>query len=566
MMKKFSFRWRLALGFAAVLVVGAVVGAVGYQSTYRMSDEADGIALGAKEQNLTMEMEWALAEESAAVRSYLITADPAARQQFDTAEKHFQENAGELNGIQLSSEDRGTLEDLRSAEAQGTADYGHILKLRQDGETAQASALAFSPEVKERAAHAMDRMETLDDSSDRVMSRSIAGHDAAEVSVRETILLVGLTGILAGILCAWLIGRSITRPVHRLVESLQAVEANDLSFEDLEIGSEDEFGKAALALNTMKNNLHQVVLALASTAARVAEASRGILENANHTVRGAENQQGQMQMVATSITEMSATVHEISKSTNQAAQSAREAEDKARAGGKIVEEALERMRSISQAVHAAGDRVTELGNSSEQIGRIVAVIREIAEQTNLLALNAAIEAARAGEQGRGFAVVAGEVRRLAERTTNATREISGMIESVQAETRAVVETMHGGTEEVERGVAVTGSAGNSLREIIEQASHVGVMVNQIASATTEQSAATGEVSAAAESISQQIRQYTQEAQNSEGRCRELTEMAEQLQGMVSRFRLAGGRPSAPRTQAEKIVKLDPAFAAGQVRP
>jgi methyl-accepting chemotaxis protein len=137
--------------------------------------------------------------------------------------------------------------------------------------------------------------------------------------------------------------------------------------------------------------------------------------------------------------------------------------------------------------------VEELWKGSERIGQITHVIDEIAQQTNLLVLNAAIEAARAGEAGRGFAVVAGEVRRLAERTATATREITEMITTIQAGTSAAVQSMEDGKLQVERGVATTGEAGESLARIIATVDNVGHMVAQIAAATTEQAATADEV-------------------------------------------------------------------------
>ena len=144
--------------------------------------------------------------------------------------------------------------------------------------------------------------------------------------------------------------------------------------------------------------------------------------------------------------------------SNRAADASKHQAETAREGGAIVEESLAKMRAIAESVSATAQKVEDLGKSSDHIGRIIGVIDDIADQTNLLALNAAIEAARAGEQGRGFAVVADEVRKLAERTTSATKEVANMVQSIQGETKNAVAAMHDGTHQVQEGLQKIGRA------------------------------------------------------------------------------------------------------------
>jgi methyl-accepting chemotaxis protein len=202
-----------------------------------------------------------------------------------------------------------------------------------------------------------------------------------------------------------------------------------------------------------------------------------------------------------------------------------------------VDDTLGKMHAIAEAVRATAKKVDELGKSSDQIGRIVGVIDDIADQTNLLALNAAIEAARAGEQGRGFAVVADEVRKLAERTTSATKEIAQMIENIQDETRVAVSAMEAGTSQVEEGVKSTAQAGDSLKEIIQMAEQVGEMIAHIATAATQQSSATEQVNQNMDQIARLVKESAVGAQQSAKACQDLSGLALDLQKMVGNFQL-----------------------------
>src|SRR5690625_4787514 len=195
------------------------------------------------------------------------------------------------------------------------------------------------------------------------------------------------------------------------------------------------------------------------------------------------------------------TIVENSSNTSRAAQVTEEFGDVAREGGAVVEQTVSKIRQIAEVVRMSTETVTRLGDSSEQIGAIVSVINDIADQTNLLALNAAIEAARAGEQGRGFAVVADEVRKLAERTSDATKEIATMIKTIQTETQAAVRAMDQGNTEVAAGIELADRAGESLQRVVEGSRNTVDMITMIAAASEEQSATSEQISRSVEMIS-----------------------------------------------------------------
>jgi len=248
---------------------------------------------------------------------------------------------------------------------------------------------------------------------------------------------------------------------------------------------------------------------------------------------------------------MSSTVQQVSEHSQKASESSHSAAQAARQGGDVVEQTLSTMRSIAESSRTVAVRIGTLGKSSEEIGKIVAVINDLADQTNLLALNAAIEAARAGEQGRGFAVVADEVRKLAERTTKATQGIAAMIETIQTETRNAVQAIELGSRDVEVGVEKTTASGTALKEIIQMSEQVGDMISQIATAATEQSSATEQVNANVTQISNLTQGASSAAEETAKSCAELSTMAFDLQNLVNRFNLGGSSPANESSQVAR---------------
>ena len=203
----------------------------------------------------------------------------------------------------------------------------------------------------------------------------------------------------------------------------------------------------------------------------------------------------------------------------------------------MVNETIKGMNRISEVVQNSAEIVQQLGRSSGHIGEIVQVIDDIADQTNLLALNAAIEAARAGEQGRGFAVVADEVRKLAERTTKATKEIALMIIQIQKDTQSAVVSMEKGTKEVESGRKLADKAGESLKEIIAGAQSVVDIISQVAAASEEQSATSEQISKSIEAISSVTQQSTEGVQQVAKATEDLSRLTHNLQNLVKKFKI-----------------------------
>jgi methyl-accepting chemotaxis protein len=342
------------------------------------------------------------------------------------------------------------------------------------------------------------------------------------------------------------VSRSISQRLGEVIGRMKDVAQGegDLT-QRIEIQSSDEIAELGKWFNVFMDKLEKLVLQVARNTRRLASESEAISATSQKQAEGAEEQKSQTTQVAAAMQQMSATVQHISENSNAAADASRRAADTARQGGTVVEETLSGMRAISDSVGETAQKVQGLGQRAEQIGLISKVINDIAAQTNLLALNAAIEAARAGEQGRGFAVVAGEVRRLAERSSTAAKQITGMIEDIQSETHEAVSAMRTGTQQVEIGLESTRQAGISLEEIIRTSVEAGEMVTLIATAATQQAATTEEINRRIDEIARIVVEGADVTQQSARSLEEISTLAVDLQRLVSQFKLDESRTAKP---------------------
>jgi len=359
-----------------------------------------------------------------------------------------------------------------------------------------------------------------------------------ESAQTKRVLIFGtLISILMGLCIAFTMSGRLGRALAAVVKRAEAIASGDLTGASLSAESGDEVSNLTSAINQMQSNLSGIMRSIEHNSQRLAATSEEIAATAAQSAHGAQAQNEQVSQVVGAVQQMSATVVEICTSSSSAAEAARTASELAGQGNTIVTQSLTGMGSIVESVRSTAKKIEELGNSSDRIGRIVAVIDEIADQTNLLALNAAIEAARAGEQGRGFAVVADEVRKLAERTTKATKEIAQMIETVQLGTKTAVDNMEAGTKQVDAGMATTTRAGASLQEIITKSQEVGDMILKIAFSATEQTATAETIKENVDQIAQTAHESAAGAEQSAKACQELSALALDLHKLVTQFNL-----------------------------
>jgi methyl-accepting chemotaxis protein len=487
-------------------------------------------------------MESAFEKEKVGARDGLLNGD---RKYLEAARVEFRQKMEILKPLLSTDQSRNLFSEIQRAAASYDELIDQALALDHSGRAREARNKIYGAEGQQIRGDFEKRVSALADSCERLTAEAKEKQEAGDRHAEWITASVTSLAFLVGIAMATFALRSLGSALANMLSVMQGIADNNLSLQDVAVTTQDDLGAAGLALNTMKNSLRGMIESIARTAEHVASASEEISSSATQQAQGAETQKDQSAQVATAMQEMSSTVIQVSENSNRAAEASRKAAETAKRGGQIVDDTLSKMRAIATAVSATAVKVSKLGNSSDEIGRIVGVIDDIADQTNLLALNAAIEAARAGEQGRGFAVVADEVRKLAERTSSATKEIARTIQNIQEETRVAVGAMESGTKQVEEGVARTAEAGNALKDIIAMAEQVGEMVMHIAAASTEQSSASDEVNRAMDQIARLASEAAAGAHESAKACQSLSGLALDLQKMVGNFQLTEKSQAAP---------------------
>ena len=331
----------------------------------------------------------------------------------------------------------------------------------------------------------------------------------------------------------------LSESVNKILFEMDKFASGDLTVK-LDTEKDDEIGRLFQGFNKSVKNIQNIITGVTEAVEATASAAYQISSSAEEMAAGSKEQSSQALEVASAVEEMTSTILQTTKNAGSAMGFSKKAGTSALNGGEVVKLTVEGMNKIAKIVDDASIVVKGLGNNSSQIGEIIQVIEEIADQTNLLALNAAIEAARAGEQGRGFAVVADEVRKLAERTTKATKEIAMMIKQIQTDTSNAVTSIETGTKEVNVGKELAKKAITSLEEIINSSNETIDVVNQVAAASEEQSKSAEEISKSIEGISNVTQETAAGIQQIAHASEDLSRLTANLQKLINNFKISSG--------------------------
>ncbi|WP_095101537.1 methyl-accepting chemotaxis protein [Pseudomonas sp. Irchel 3A5] len=365
-----------------------------------------------------------------------------------------------------------------------------------------------------------------------VAGSKVAGqqYDGATIAI----IAVAVIASLMTVLLAWLLTRSIVAPLSRAVNAAQEIAAGNLT-KHIEVDGKDEPARLLEALVIMQQNLRKTIEMISGSATQLASAAEELSAVTEESSRGLQQQNDEIEQAATAVNEMTAAVEEVARNAVSTSQASEQSTETARQGRDKVVQTVQAIQTMTQDVQTTSTLVEGLAEQGRDIGKVLDVIRSIAEQTNLLALNAAIEAARAGEAGRGFAVVADEVRALAHRTAQSTREIEQMVAGIQSGTGNAVQSMALNTSRTQNTLELARAAGEALEQITEAISQINERNLVIASASEEQAQVSREVDRNLVNIRDLATQSAAGANQTSAASHELSRLAVDLNGMVARF-------------------------------
>ena len=372
--------------------------------------------------------------------------------------------------------------------------------------------------------------------SDALYTIQLERRDNESASANTIQLVSTLLVLLFGILAAVIITRQITRPLRETLEVVERIAGGDLSH-NLRVTRRDDLGVLQQGIARMGTTLRELIGGIRDGVTQIASAAEELSAVTEQTSAGVNSQKIETDQVATAMHEMTATVQEVARNAEDASQAAAAADAEAREGDQVVNQAIDQIERLALEVGRSTEAMAVLQQESDKIGSVMDVIKAVAEQTNLLALNAAIEAARAGEAGRGFAVVADEVRGLAQRTQKSTEEIQTLVAALQSGTQHVASVMNSSRSLTDSSVTLTRQAGTSLQGITRTVSNIQSMNQQIAAAAEQQSAVAEEISRSIINVRDVSEQTAAASDETAKSSIELARLGNQLQMMVSHFRI-----------------------------
>ncbi|KIP89327.1 MULTISPECIES: methyl-accepting chemotaxis protein [Pseudomonas fluorescens group] len=540
LLRQLNIAPRAALGFALIAVLVALLGvfALGQMSSIRDSEVAvenrwlPSIRGGDEIRELmlrirTISLRMALDQDPANIATY--------RGQMDTRDKELSEKIAAYDKLVDTAEGQQLYDQFKKTFAAYRTGIAQSFTLAEQGKRDELTKLLLV-DMKTVVDGSGKQLNDLAD----LFARQVAAESeksAAHYATSRTIVTLFIAlAALATVALAMLLTRSIVRPLSSAVSAAESVAQGDLT-RPIETHGNDEVSRLLKALATMQQNLRETLQGISGSATQLATAADELSAVTVDSTQGLQQQNNEIEQAATAVNQMTAAVEEVARNAVSTSDATRQSSQSAQLGQERVSETASAISALASDVQNTGELVQSLANQSQDIGKVLDVIRAIAEQTNLLALNAAIEAARAGESGRGFAVVADEVRALAYRTQQSTQEIEQMVQGMRSGSSLALDSMQASASRAASTLVLAERAGEALVTITASVHQIHERNLVIASAAEEQAQVAREVDRNLVNIRDLSVRSAAGADQTSASSHELSQLANALQGMVRRFQL-----------------------------
>ncbi|MDS4014554.1 MAG: methyl-accepting chemotaxis protein [Candidatus Accumulibacter sp.] len=540
MLGKINIGSRLALLVAIVLAISGLTGFIGLRG---ISATTQGLQTVYESNTLTLinlaeVLDGLYQQHNQLVIGMNAESSSAAEGPFKEAERAIEqvEKAWKLVLAAAGNEEKALSDEFVSARSKYLADSKATIDMARKGDYEAAMTMLKGDSARSFSAtrQSLSKLMKLEQAQ---ASSEFDKH--AEAGRRTTIVVISLlsAGLVLSTIAAWFIIRSITRPLRQMQTVIGDIEQQSDFTRRVPVDGNDEVGSTASSFNALMQTMQGALHVILDNVGELSNASHTLTLSSQQFAGISARQAEAAGAIAVAVEEVTSNISRMSEEGGEANEISRQSGQISSQGGQIINDAAVTMKKMAQTVRSAADTITQLGMHSDRISNVVQVIREVAEQTNLLALNAAIEAARAGEQGRGFAVVADEVRKLAERTTKATEEITQMIGTIQGSARLAVGAMNETVLSVDTSVDLAQQAGNAINEIKGGAERVIAVVTEISSALARQTEASQGIGSHIETMVNTCEENSRAAEQTARSARSLEELANAMRTAAGQFRI-----------------------------
>ena len=531
---------RAALGFALIAVLVALLGvfALGQMSSIRDSEVAVENQWLPSIRGGDEIREWMLRIRTISLRMALDQDPkniPVYRGQMDTRDKELGEKIAAYEKLVVTPEGKALYDQFKQTFAAYRTGIAQSFTLAEQGRRDDLIKLLLvdMKTVVDGSGKQLNDLAELFSKQVSIESQKSQEHYA---NSRMIVSLFIVLAALATVALAMLLTRSIVKPLGEALNAAESVARGDLT-RPIETHGNDEVSRLLKALAAMQQNLRETLQGISGSAAQLATAADELNAVTLDSTHSLQQQNNEIEQAATAVTEMTTAVEEVARNAVSTSDATRQSSESASLGQQRVSDTVEAIGALANDVQVTGGLVQSLANQSQDIGKVLDVIRAIAEQTNLLALNAAIEAARAGESGRGFAVVADEVRALAHRTQQSTQEIEQMVQGMRSGATQALDSMQASSSRAASTLAMAERAGEALHTITASVSEIHERNLVIASAAEEQAQVAREVDRNLVNIRDLSVRSASGADQTSASSHELSQLANSLRTMVQRFQV-----------------------------